>query len=327
MKLCWGSELAKRTGNAYGYWTHNTTLRQHVSKIIDLEPDPNIATDIIYILSPEFFNPDSDMKARTWLFTMFEGTTIPDKYYQSMKHADFFLTPSTWVKSLFEKYFEAERIFVVNHGVTSDFKLRKRKFPKGKPFRYLYVGAPNPRKGYEEVITAWSAAFHDKPHMELYIKTTGIAEWRLTLDKMDNVIIDGRDLSMKELIALYQSAHCFVFATRGEGFGLTLAEAMRTGLPCIATACTGVLDFFDSKVGYPIGYKMGKANVTFIGDNVVEETEVAFPNVEELIEQMIYVYLNYIEAVKKGKIAHQRIMSKFTWQRSAMKLIDILENN
>ena len=132
---------------------------------------------------------------------------------------------------------------------------------------------------------------------------------------------------MKELIALYQSAHCFVFATRGEGFGLTLAEAMRTGLPCIATACTGVLDFFDSKVGYPIGYKMGKANVTFIGDNVVEETEVAFPNVEELIEQMIYVYLNYIEAVKKGKIAHQRIMSKFTWQRSAMKLIDILENN
>lgn len=327
MRLYWGSWYKKHGGNQYGYYTHNVTLKNYVEKIIDFEEDPYCATDILYILSPEYFHRDDRLKGRVWLFTMFEGSTIPDKYYHSMKHADYFLTPSTWVKSLFEQYFDPEKIFVVNHGVESDFKYRNRKFPKGKPFRYLYVGAPNPRKGYEEVIAAWQAAFADKNHMELYIKTTGLAEWRLKYDQVGNVILDGRDLSRKDLIGLYKSAHCFVFATRGEGFGLTLAEAMRTGLPCIATACTGVLDFFDEKVGYPIGYEMGEAEVRFIGDTLVEKTQVAFPHVNELMEYMVYVYYDYSKALKKGKIASQRIVSKFTWQRSAQKLVDVLENN
>jgi len=144
--------------------------------VIYLEDNIEDATDIIYILSPEYFNPDKNIKARKWLFTMFEGSTIPDLYFQRMKGADFFLAPSTWVKELFGKYFDRDKIFVVNHGVENTFKYRRRKFPKGKPFRYLYVGAANPRKGYEEVITAWAAAFRGRDDLELYIKTTGLAD-------------------------------------------------------------------------------------------------------------------------------------------------------
>jgi glycosyltransferase involved in cell wall biosynthesis len=158
------------------------------------------------------------------------------------------------------------------------------------------------------------------------MKTTGPKEWkqnnRVTRNK--NVILDGRKLSSKALIELYHSAHCFLFPTRGEGFGLTLAEAMRTGLPCISPYYSGLTDFFNNKVGYVIDYKMGEGKVTFMGDNTEEETEICFPSPEQLAEKMVHVLDHYQEALKLGKKAHLRI-KKFTWKRSAYKLINTLQ--
>lgn len=324
IRLKWLTDISEGSGNQYGYFVHNTELRNAVSEQLGLvEENP---TDVIMITGPEYFK-EKIPGVRTWLFTMFEGTTIPKIYEKNMAKADCLLAPSTWVAELFKKYFPQKPIFVIPHGVSKQFTFKKRRPPKpGKVFRFLWVGAPNPRKGYEEASVVWQEVFSRYGNLQLYMKTTGPEKWKYSgrLVRKGNVILDGRKISTKELVKLYHSAHCFLFPTRGEGFGLTLAEAMKTGLPCISTYYSGLTDFFDERVGYTVSHRMDKGKITFVGERLEEETMMAYPSPDELAERMTQILTNYKEALKLGRRAANR-MKVYTWQRSARLLIEALE--
>jgi len=309
-KLLWFTDIPehKAIGNAYGYAVHNRTLKKYVAEII---------------LAPEFYKNRFPEKYN-WLFTMFEGEELPPEWIGNIQQADYLLTPSTWVKEKFAQYFDEEKIFVVNHGVEPYFTYKKRRFPRGKkPFRFLWVGAPNERKGWKDLAYIWQeVGYHRLSYLELYLKTTMWGK----VERRGNVILDGRKLPLKDLIKLYHSAHCFLFPTHGEGFGLTLAEAMRTGLPCISTYYSGVTDFFDETVGYPVDYKLEKKNIFAPGDleNPIGHTYAAAPDWVQFTKRMLEVYENYNKALRKGKKAYQRIAGQFTWPRAARTLVDIM---
>lgn len=315
VKICWGTDMQNLTGNAYGYRVHSETLRNYVQKIANIT---DTAMDAVIIASTDLYKKPIPEK-RNWLFTMSEGTTLPEHCITNLQKADYLLTPSLWAKDILGKYFDAEHIFVIHHGVEKDFSYIKRSFPVGKPFRFLWVGAPNERKGWGEVASVWEL-FKRSSGLELYLKTTGLKN---EYEHRGNVILDSRDLSKGELVKLYHSAHCFIFPTRAEGFGLVLAEAMATGLPCISTDYSGVTDFFDDTVGYPIKYQMGDIKATYV-DGTVDMTQAAFPDINQLAEKMVYVYKNYNKAREKGKRASEWIHKNFTWERSAQSLVDTI---
>jgi glycosyltransferase involved in cell wall biosynthesis len=295
---------------------------------------------------------------------MFETPDIPKTYVENLQKADELIVPCQWLQVVFKKYFPEKKVHWCWEGTdpkTFTFKERKLPFPEGKRFRYLWVGAPNPRKGYH-LVNQFAQVIERQPAFELYMRTTApqkpsdeefdswlkenwgtmverygsqqatamVTDMRERKDvagkihragQYQNIIVDTRGPDLKELVELYHSAHCFLLPTLGEGFGLTLCEAMSTGLPCVATSVTGTKDFFDPEVGYTIKYQWMPSFLK----NYDLHTAIAMPDVDDFIMKAVRVASNYPKALKKGEKAAERIWGKFTWPIAAQRLVDIVQ--
>jgi len=330
MELCWASDFWQ-VGNAFGYSIHNRMMREHTAKYVHLTGDAPIA---LTIASADKFEPIEDKY--NYLFTMFETEHIPASYVQNLHLADHIIVPNDRLVTVFRKYTDRP-ISVCQEGCDTElFTYKKRFDPRlSRPFRFLWLGAPNPRKGYISLLEAWKI-FMGYPEVELYMKTTSpkgldknvvageiLRQAREKPVKVSNIIFDARKVSTKELVDLYHQAHVFVMPSTGEGWGLTLTEAMSTGLPCIATRYAGTKMFFDRKVGYPIKHDMKPYYVT----PYKLATEVAIPDTLDLANLMEEVKGNYQKALRKGKAAARKIRESFTWDMAARRLVTILKEN
>lgn len=363
-KLQWAVKGNEWKGNALGYNTHNNNMLKYCSKIMDITDEADIALSIV---PADHFTPVYGKK--NILFSMFEFLDLPETYITNLNRADAIVVPCKFCKDLFKRYTSAP-VEVCWEGVDKRYQFYQRRFPRldsGEKFRFLWVGAPNPRKGYLQILEAVKV-IEKTPYMEMYIKTTTSSPgwkdifktlWRRKGDifrgrngeeervaflnmakrrfmkwlrpalvpntlkaygKYKNIIVDTRFLPFNELIDLYNSAHCFVLPSCGEGWGLTLSEAMATGAPCIASSHTGSADFFDDYVGYDLKYTEVKQKLK----NYKLDTRGYLPDVKDMILKMLYVFAHYQEALKKGKRASERMRTKFTWEKSAQRLDDLV---
>jgi glycosyltransferase involved in cell wall biosynthesis len=363
-KLHWLTPEHDLGGNALGYNTHNTFMRKYSAPFFDFDDNARMCLQITP--GDQFFPVPGRFNI---LFTMWEATEVPETYIKSLKKADLIIVPSRFCKDIFRKHTDAP-IEVCWEGVEAEnFPFFQRSFPDyGKRFRYLWSGAPNPRKGTASIAQV-AKLVETIPEMELYIKTTaqkydhrafitrlwqtrgavrdrikrgeatdaqsvkamlerskirrtGVLDERISrYGKNNNVIMDTRKLPFDELVALYNSAHCFLLPTLGEGWGLTLCEAMATGCPSIATAVTGCADFFDDSVGYSIKYQIREWHL----DSYRVTAGIHCPDTDDLAKKMIHVFNNYDEALRKGKRASDRIHNKFTWDKSGKRLYEIIK--
>ena len=335
MRLHWANSY-DQIGNALGYSSHQKSLRAALEKAgVEMTEDSDVA---ISIVTPENYKPIPGKF--NVLYTMYECTTLPPGWGEKTDQADLVVVPCTHNKNLFSGYTQ-KPIEVCWEGVdTEKFSFVKRRFPDKGPFVFLWVGASNPRKGYEHVVMAWRLFRERHPdwNCKLYMKTTQVNREERLVDVGDNAIVDTRYLPLKKeagdnlptLVDLYHMAHAFLLPSMGEGFGLTLAEAMSTGLPCIYTPWSGPVDFCSSKEGYPAKYKFVKVTTKELTPErdhwrVAHESMAASANPMDIARLMERIYLEYGQALKKGKKAAERIRRDITWDKSAQSFIRIIE--
>lgn len=332
MRLHWTADW-NMIGNGFGYSTHQRMLRAALERAgVEMSPDSPVA---VHIIVPPNFEPVPGKF--NILYTMYEGQVLPDEWIMPVQLADLVVVPCRHNMAVFKQYTDRPVEYCWEGVDTDQFAFVERTFPKApEPFRYLWVGASNPRKGYEHVCLAWAMFLQEHPkeaaRSVLVMKTTqDDRKERLVRFPSGNAYVDTRVYSLQNLAALYQISHCFLFPTMGEGFGLTLAEAMSTGLPCIYTDWSGPKDFISEREGYPLRFVMketGTVKRLAIGKTVdYHRTISVSADVEHLVRRMVQVQADYAEALRRGRRAAERIRRDITWERSAESFMDIVERH
>jgi glycosyltransferase involved in cell wall biosynthesis len=120
----------------------------------------------------------------------------------------------------------------------------------------LYVGRLERYKGIHCIIEA----LRDLDDFRLVIVGKGPYEGelrRLASRINVNMRIDWlKDLTREELLKQYKTAGVFVFLSSFEAFGITVAEALASGTPCIVAEMGALKEFVDDKTCFGLGYSV-----------------------------------------------------------------------
>ncbi|MEW2500054.1 FkbM family methyltransferase [Amycolatopsis sp. NPDC047767] len=186
----------------------------------------------------------------------------------------------------------------------------------GEPVRFLFAFDFNSiaqRKNPWGTIKAFQQAFPGRDDVRLTIKTINAKQRPFEAERLRAAAVGDprielieRYLSVAELHDLYDRSTCYVSLHRGEGFGLTVAEAMARAMPVISTDYSSTTEFLDSTTGWPVAYRLvpvGKGN-----DPYEPGTLWADPDVEAAAAAMREVADNPDEAERRGRKARQQVL-------------------
>jgi len=133
----------------------------------------------------------------------------------------------------------------------------------------------------------------------------------------------NREFPYYQLGSFYRSADCFISAGRGEGWDMPLMEAMACGLPTIATDWGAHTEFVHEGIAYPLRVKGTIPAVAKCP--YYEGFSWADPDPDHLRFLLREVYEHRDEARRRGARAAREMAEKWSWERSARKIVERLE--
>lgn len=252
----------------------------------------------------------------------FETTVIPFSWIARINSCDALIVPC-------KQNIEAFR----NSGVTIPIELAhwgvepavhsELERSTDRPFTFGSMGALSIRKGTDLLVEAFERAFPTEKDVRLICKTSfngfmwARKDKRIKIEMMPWTYEEMRDQFFKQI-------DCFVFPTRGEGFGMTPLEAMATGVPAIVTGWSGPLEYMTPEVGWLINHTMVPAKD--FSETVYKEDcgEWAEPSLDHLIELMRYAYEHQDEVKAKGKAAAEHVRNNWLWEHKIGMFHEVL---
>ncbi len=197
-------------------------------------------------------------------FIIWETSNIPPNELQLLGKIDEIWTPSTWGKNILtQNGVAANKVKIVPEGVdVNRYKPKKtdNSTKKHRPFRFLCVGKWEQRKGIDILLQAYAKAFKPNEAVELVLHchnpfidhfSIEAAVYRLKLPS-HAPIRTSYPVSEAALVDIINDCDAFVLASRGEGWGLPIIEAMACAKPVIVTDYGGYRDFVNAENAYLI---------------------------------------------------------------------------
>lgn len=258
------------------------------------------------------------------IYTMFESTKIPQDWIEYLNAADLVLVPSKWCMEVFAASGINTRVVPLGFDDTVFTPVqRDLKKDTHDTFYFLHYDAFNARKGFLEVFKAFVKEFSPDEPVKMIFKTTkSQAGLPILPSQYPNIIVETGEVSDADLAKLCHMADCFVFPSRGEGFGITPLEALGTGMPVIVPNAHGITEYFNEEYMYGVKVTESPALYKRYKDQAVGTMVTA--DVEDLQKQMRYVYEHEREAKVKGLKAAEYARN-WTFKKTAEQLQAIFD--
>jgi glycosyltransferase involved in cell wall biosynthesis len=260
-------------------------------------------------------------------YTPWESTKVPNHWIENMRRCDEVWATSNFVRDIYLKNGVNANIHVIPHGISKEFSVIERELT-GR-FNFLHIGGDSKRKNAQMVVDAFLELFEGDDDYRLILKYNKFCYAEVYINNRlvpasvhPQIIAIPDNFETEDLVSLYHKAHCMVYPTMGEGFGMIPFEAIATGLPTIVTNLTGCADF--AKLGIPLEAEFDKAN----WNDHLYETDTgnwASPDFEQLIQLMQHVVNEYDEFKKYAARSARIIHSEWSWASTADKILKRLE--
>jgi glycosyltransferase involved in cell wall biosynthesis len=259
------------------------------------------------------------------LFTMFESTKIPNDWIDVLKSIDKIIVPSTWCQKVFaDSGIETTVVPLGYDDKVYSYIPRYVKDRRKTPFVFLHYNAFNIRKGFPEVFKAFVQEFDKGEPVKLILKTVlNDPPIPINTDRYPNIEIICEKYSGDKMMELLGRSDCFVFPSRGEGFGMTPLEAMATGIPAIVPNAHGISEYFNSGMMYEVKVE-AECPAIYARYKGQDVGKMVVCDVDDLRKKMRYVYEHPEEAIEKGRAASSYVQ-QWTLQKTAVRLKEIID--
>jgi len=311
-----------------------------LKELIRRDENPDICLAFAY--PPSYENLRGKRKIA---FLVYESDLLPEHWVDPINsRIDMLIVPSSFCAGAAgASGVKKEKIRVVPYGYNAEyFKPRGESVAGAETFRFLFVGTPHKRKGLREAAEAFAAEFGEREKVELVIRTPYnpadnrrlfdweyadvaglIAEVKKAHPASAAIQLEVGILPDEKMPHLYRAADCFVCPSYSEGFGLSILEAMASGIPVIVTDRGGHRDFCNEENSYLIKSRPVPAG-DFQYDSRRCDACVARPDVIHLRKLMRGVFEDRNDAFLKAEKALSDVR-RLTWENAAKRLLAIIK--
>ena len=114
-----------------------------------------------------------------------------------------------------------------------------------EPYTFFWSGTGDLRKGWDIVYQAFfKAGFGGRKDVRLILHFRNMPRGIKNCNDSNVVIYKGQ-INLAGVLKIMAQSDCYVYPSRGEGWGLTPREAASTGLPVITTNYGGMAEGID----------------------------------------------------------------------------------
>jgi len=263
-----------------------------------------------------------------------EESAFPKEYVEEFnKKLDGIIAVSDYVKKVLISNAVNIPIKVISNPVDHILHVKPKAYPlkSKKSFRFLHISSCFPRKGVDILLEAYARAFTTQDDVVLIIKTfpnphndieKQIKNIQTRYKNSPEIELINQDLDDAYIVWLYKNAHTLVAPSRGEGFGLPMAEAMLFSLPVITTGYGGQADFCTKETSWLIDYSFQRAKTHL---NLFNSfwVEPSTDSLTYLLKEQTTLTQEQ-KNVKTNK-AKKRALKEFTWENYLQQTLSFIK--
>ncbi len=237
-------------------------------------------------------------------FSKFDGF---NRALQILYQADAIVAVSLEVEQELLRYgFSPTRIVRIPNGVDTQYFKRNSPITERDKVRFVLVGRRHPQKGIDTTLHAANLLQKQGMGDHFEIKFYGEDYPEYNYQSMAQQLGVAKLVKFfpfeRDILPVYQSAHCLLLPSRGEGLPNSLLEAMAMQLAVIVSRVSGTTDVVDD----------GENGVLIPADSP-----------EALAEGMAFVIQNPDKALRLGQNASQKVATNFSLSSVAQQYSDL----